>query len=100
MTTTAASECPKFCLTRLCLITFGSALDAESEHFVQEALDRLTRNRTVVVIAHRLSTIQKADLIVVIKHGRVVEKGTHSQLLSRKGAYAELVQFQLHEDHA
>jgi subfamily B ATP-binding cassette protein MsbA len=72
-----------------------SALDTESERFVQEAIIRLMENRTSIVIAHRLSTIQHADLIIVIDEGRIVETGTHDELLSRKnGHYAKLHSFQ------
>jgi len=63
-----------------------SALDAGSEKMVQEALDNLMKNRTSLVIAHRLSTIQKADLIVVINHGKIIETGTHKQLIAQKSA--------------
>ncbi|MBD2768721.1 ATP-binding cassette domain-containing protein [Hymenobacter sp. BT664] len=62
-----------------------SALDTESEKLVQEALQRLMRNRTSLVIAHRLSTVQHADEIVVLQHGRVVERGTHDELVRREG---------------
>jgi ATP-binding cassette subfamily B protein len=67
-----------------------SALDSESEAFIQDALWRLMQDRTAIVIAHRLSTIQKMDRIVVLEHGSIVEQGTHSQLLRRKGTYAKL----------
>jgi subfamily B ATP-binding cassette protein MsbA len=67
-----------------------SALDNESERAVQQALEDLRQNRTILVIAHRLSTIEKADLIVVLDHGRVVEKGGHQDLLKQNGMYAQL----------
>lgn len=67
-----------------------SALDTESEHLIQESLEKLFNGRTCLVIAHRLSTIQKADLIVVIEQGRIVETGTHAELISKKGRYAHL----------
>jgi len=67
-----------------------SALDNESEQLVQEALARFTRNRTTLVIAHRLSTVQNADIICVMEAGYVVERGTHTELLARNGAYARL----------
>lgn len=65
-----------------------SALDSISERKVQNALENLTKGRTTVVIAHRLSTIEKADIIYLISHGKVVEQGTHAELLKAKGAYA------------
>ena len=71
-----------------------SALDTESERLVQDALDKMMRNRTSVVIAHRLSTIQKADLIVVMAKGKIVEQGKHEELLKAKGIYHNLVQMQ------
>ena len=67
-----------------------SALDTESEKLVQEALARFTRNRTTLVIAHRLSTVQRADMICVMDDGRIIERGTHSELLNSNGAYARL----------
>ena len=71
-----------------------SALDTGSEKMVQEALDNLMKNRTSLVIAHRLSTIQKADLIVVINQGKIIETGTHKQLIAQKSAYKKLVELQ------
>jgi len=71
-----------------------SALDTESEQLVQKALEEMTKNRTSLVIAHRLSTIQRADLIVVMKQGQIVEQGKHEDLLSKKGEYFKLVTMQ------
>ncbi|MCQ0969133.1 ABC transporter ATP-binding protein/permease (plasmid) [Paracoccus sp. TK19116] len=75
-----------------------SALDAASERMVQEAIDAVSQDRTTLVIAHRLSTIRKADRIVVIEGGRVVEEGSHDQLMEQSGAYARLVALQFGED--
>ena len=77
-----------------------SALDTETEHLVQEALARLMHRRTTIVIAHRLSTIQNADLIAVMDHGKVVETGSHWDLLRRKGHYFKLYQMQFKEQPA
>ncbi|TGZ77818.1 abc transporter [Ascodesmis nigricans] len=71
-----------------------SALDSESEKVVQAALDKAAKGRTTVAVAHRLSTIQKADVIYVFHNGRVVESGTHRELMARKGRYWELVELQ------
>ena len=71
-----------------------SALDTESERRVQEALERLRRGRSTLVIAHRLSTIENADRILVLRGGRIVERGTHRELLARGGLYADLYRVQ------
>ena len=74
-----------------------SALDTESEKFVQVALENMMQNRTSIVIAHRLSTIQKADKIVVMNKGKIVEQGTHDELLALNGNYSKLVMMQSFE---
>jgi len=74
-----------------------SALDTESERLVQEAIDRLLEGRTVFVIAHRLSTIEHADQILVLERGRIVERGTHAELLARRGAYFRLHSMQFRD---
>jgi subfamily B ATP-binding cassette protein MsbA len=71
-----------------------SALDTESERLVQDALEKMMQNRTSVVIAHRLSTVQKADLIVVLQKGKIVEQGKHNELISANGIYKKLVEMQ------
>ena len=71
-----------------------SALDTESETLVQKALANLMLNRTSIVIAHRLSTIRKADNIVVMKNGKIVEMGTHDELLKHGGTYKLLYELQ------
>ena len=71
-----------------------SALDTESERLVQEAIERLMKNRTTIVVAHRLSTITNADLICVLQEGKIVERGTHHELLEQGGVYKHLVEMQ------
>ena len=75
-----------------------SALDAQSERLVQTALDRLTEGRTTIVVAHRLATILKADRILVLENGRIVEEGTHASLIAKGGAYARLARLQFDTD--
>jgi subfamily B ATP-binding cassette protein MsbA len=75
-----------------------SALDTESERLVQQALANLMRDRTAIVIAHRLSTVRRADLIVVIERGRIVEAGKHADLLARSGTYKRLYELQFAEE--
>jgi ABC-type multidrug transport system fused ATPase/permease subunit len=67
-----------------------SALDTETEQVIQQSLDRLFQHRTCLVIAHRLSTVQRADLIVLMEQGRIIEQGTHDTLIARSGRYARL----------
>ena len=71
-----------------------SALDTESERAVQAALEELMQGRTTICIAHRLSTVQKADLIVVLEQGRIVETGRHAELIKRGGIYQKLYELQ------
>ena len=75
-----------------------SALDTESEMLVQQALENLMKNRTSIVIAHRLSTVRKADKIVVMERGRIIETGTHTQLLTKGGVYRRLYELQFAEE--
>lgn len=75
-----------------------SALDAESERFVQQAIGNLVRNRTTIVIAHRLSTIRRANTIVVMEAGRIIEIGTHAELLAKGGQYRRLYELQFADE--
>jgi len=75
-----------------------SALDTESERHIQAALDEVVKGRTTLIIAHRLSTIEKADMIVVMDRGRIIETGTHTQLLAANGAYAQLHRMQFSDE--
>jgi subfamily B ATP-binding cassette protein MsbA len=77
-----------------------SSLDSESERVVQEALERLARNRTSLIIAHRLSTVERADFILVLEQGRIVETGSHEVLLARRGVYHDLYQLQFRDNRA
>lgn len=75
-----------------------SALDSESEKVIQQALKEVMKNRTTLVIAHRLSTIENADQVIVLRHGKLAEQGTHDQLLAKNGVYAKLYRTQFGED--
>ena len=74
-----------------------SSVDTETERLIQKALDRLMEGRTTFVIAHRLSTVRRADLILVLDKGRIIERGTHSELLQRGGLYNEIYMLQLQD---
>ena len=67
-----------------------SALDTTAEASIKEAIDRLRKNRTTLIVAHRLSTIQNADQIVVLDQGKIIQQGSHAELISKKGLYLEL----------
>lgn len=77
-----------------------SSIDHESEKLIQRATDKITKNRTSIIIAHRLSTIEKADKIIVMEHGKIVEEGKHLELLDKNGYYATLYKAQLKRDVA
>ena len=90
----AVLRCPKILL----LDEATSALDAESELIVQQALNTVMSSRTTIIVAHRLSTIRDVDTILVLRNGRVVERGTHLDLISQGGEYATLVSLQVSEN--
>ena len=71
-----------------------SALDAESERAVQAAVDKLSEDRTTLIVAHRLATVKKADRIVVLEAGKIVDTGTHDELVGKGGLYARLARLQ------
>ena len=72
-----------------------NALDASNERIIWEGIESYYLNKTVVVVAHRLSTVKNADIIVVLDHGKIIEQGTHHELISHQGKYFELVKNQL-----
>ena len=77
-----------------------SSIDAHSEKLIQDATEKITKNRTSIIIAHRLATIQKADKIIVMDQGKIVEQGTHAELLEKKGYYSNLYNIQFAQKKA
>jgi subfamily B ATP-binding cassette protein MsbA len=84
--------------TVLLLDEATSSLDNESERLIEDAMERLLEGRTTLIIAHRLSTVQRADRLIVLDRGRIVEEGTHASLLAQRGLYARLYSRQFRED--
>jgi ABC-type multidrug transport system fused ATPase/permease subunit len=72
----------------LLLVEATSALDTQSEQIVQAALEKASSNRTTIIVAHRLSTIKNCDVILILKNGTIIERGTHKELINRKGTYS------------
>ncbi len=87
-------------LLGLTMMASTSSLDAESEQLVQHALERLMQNRTTIIIAHRLATVLKANRIVVLDQGRIVDVGTHTELVDRNELYARLAELQFNSHDA
>jgi subfamily B ATP-binding cassette protein MsbA len=77
-----------------------SSIDAHSEKLIQDATEKITQNRTSIIIAHRLATIQKADKIIVMENGKIVEQGSHDELLDQKGYYSKLYHIQFVQKQA
>jgi subfamily B ATP-binding cassette protein MsbA len=75
-----------------------SALDSESEHHIQQALEQVMKGRTTLVIAHRLSTIEKADRIMVLDQGQLIEQGSHQELLEKNGLYTQMYRMNFAEE--
>jgi ATP-binding cassette subfamily B protein len=75
-----------------------SSIDSESERLIQKAIDKIIAGRTSIIIAHRLSTVRKADAIMVLEHGEIIEKGTHDELINLNGHYSQLCKSQFNEE--